>query len=102
MTAADSKDKRVAVTSFSVVELMVMKTPLSVSQVKQGTALTFKALTVLTQDMSQCVGMCVYLSGLVGRSWVEAGRGSSRQGWSRLLLIVEMEEPLSLPTLLSL
>lgn len=46
--------------------------------------------------------MCVYLSGLVGRSCGEAGRGSSRHGWSWLLLSVHTEEPLSLPTLLSL
>jgi len=48
-----------------------------------------------------CVGMCVYLSGLVGRSWEEAGKGSSRQGWSWLPLTEQKEEPLSLPTLLS-
>lgn len=44
----------------------------------------------------------VYLSGLVGRRWIEVGRVSFMQGWSWLLLTVQMDEPLSLPTLLSL
>lgn len=49
-----------------------------------------------------CAFRCVYLSGLVGLRWEELDKGSSRQGWSWLLLTVQMEEPLSLPSLFSL